>query len=225
MYVRVEISPGFLNRVWDLKLTKISGLSRALGVLFFFGVPIYNQNNLATLLNFSDLIKLSRFFGHDSDFKLVFGFGLIFSGLGRVRAWISRPVYNSDVRTKEFLQNQMHYFFIKYSDKLQANLVYFNFGVLSYCIWFKSNLSSHLLHYAEACYELTGPIFASLRPDNTASFEEMPQRWWAVGSIVSNLTGPRFKLQSYRSRNERDLLKFETFGAKCLQQQTNILFE
>ena len=52
----------------------------------------------------------------------------------RVRAWISRPVYNSDVRTKDLLQNQMHYFFMKYSDKLQADLVYFNFGVLSYCI-------------------------------------------------------------------------------------------
>ena len=87
MYVRVEIGPGFLSRVWDLKLTIISGLSLALGVLFFFfGVPKYNQNNLATLLNFSDLIKLSGFFGHDSDFKLVFGFGLIFSSLGRVRA-------------------------------------------------------------------------------------------------------------------------------------------
>ena len=63
MYVRVEIGPGFLSRVWDLKLTKISGLSPALGVLFFFGVPKYNQNNLATLLNFSDLIKLSGFLG------------------------------------------------------------------------------------------------------------------------------------------------------------------
>ena len=66
MYVRVEIGPGFLSRVWDLKLTKISGLSPALGVLFFcffFGVPKYNQNNLATLLNFSDLIKFSGFLG------------------------------------------------------------------------------------------------------------------------------------------------------------------
>ena len=65
MYVRVEIGPGFLRRVWDLKLKKISGLSPALGVLFFFffGVPKYNQNNLATLLNFSDLIKLSGFLG------------------------------------------------------------------------------------------------------------------------------------------------------------------
>ena len=67
MYVRVEIGPGFLSRVWDLKLTKISGLSPALGVLFFFffffGVPKYNQNNLATLLNFLDLIKLSGFLG------------------------------------------------------------------------------------------------------------------------------------------------------------------
>ena len=38
-----------------LKLTKISGLIRAWDVLFVLGAQKYNQNNLAKLLNFSDL--------------------------------------------------------------------------------------------------------------------------------------------------------------------------
>ena len=66
----------------------------------------------------------------------------------------------------------------------------------------KSNLSLYSLKYAEACNELAGPISASLRPDNTARFEEISQRWRAVGNIVSDLPGPRFELQT-RSRDER----------------------
>ena len=38
-----------------LKLTKISGLIRARDVLFVLSAQKSNQNNLATLLNFSDL--------------------------------------------------------------------------------------------------------------------------------------------------------------------------
>ena len=34
-------------------------------------------------------------------------------------------------------------------------------------------LLQSLLYEAEACNELAGPISASLRPDNTASFEEI----------------------------------------------------
>ena len=67
----------------------------------------------------------------------------------------------------------------------------------------KSNLSLYSLDYAEACNELAGPISASLRPGNTAPFEEMSQRWQAVGNTVSNLTGPRFEPQTSRSRDER----------------------
>ena len=52
-----------VSRVWLLgpssgsgqKLKKISGLIRAWDVLFVLGAQKYNQNNLATLLNFSDL--------------------------------------------------------------------------------------------------------------------------------------------------------------------------
>ena len=43
----------------------------------------------------------------------------------------------------------------------------------------------------------------SLRPGNTASFEEISQRRQAVGNIVSDLTGPRFKPQTSRSRDKR----------------------
>ena len=67
----------------------------------------------------------------------------------------------------------------------------------------KSNLSLYSLDYAEACNELAGPISASLRPGNTAPFEEMSQRRRAVGNSVSDLTGPRFEPQTSRSRDER----------------------
>ena len=40
-------------------------------------------------------------------------------------------------------------------------------------------------------------------PGNTAPFEEMSQRWRAVGNTVSDLTGPRFEPQTSRSRDER----------------------
>ena len=43
----------------------------------------------------------------------------------------------------------------------------------------------------------------SLRPTNTAFFEEMSQRWRVIGKIVSDLTGPRFEPQTCRSTDER----------------------
>ena len=48
----------------------------------------------------------------------------------------------------------------------------------------KSNLSLDLLCYAEACNEFEGPIFISLLPGNTDSFQEMSQQWRAVGNTV-----------------------------------------
>ena len=66
----------------------------------------------------------------------------------------------------------------------------------------KSNISLYLLYYAEACDELAGLIATSLRPGSTASFEEMSLRWRAVGSTVSNLTGPRFEPRTSHSRDE-----------------------
>ena len=58
-----------------LKLTKILGLIWAWDLIRVFGSQKFNQNNLATLLSFSDLIQLSGFFGLDLGFKLLFGFG------------------------------------------------------------------------------------------------------------------------------------------------------
>ena len=66
-----------------------------------------------------------------------------------------------------------------------------------------SSLSLYSLHYAEAYNEFAGPIFASLRQSNSASFEEMLQRWRAVGNIVFDLIGPRFEPQTSRYRDER----------------------
>ena len=51
--------------------------------------------------------------------------------------------------------------------------------------------------------ELTGPIFLSLSPSNTAPFKEMSQRWQAVGNTVPELTSHRFEPQTSRSRDER----------------------
>ena len=59
-----------------------------------------------------------------------------------------------------------------------------------------------MFHYTR-CNELTGPISASLHPGNTVPFEEMPQRWRAVGNTVSDLTPPRFEPQTSRSKDER----------------------
>ena len=67
----------------------------------------------------------------------------------------------------------------------------------------KSNLLLYSLHYAKACNELARPISASLRPRNTAPFEEMLQRWRSVGNTVSDLTGPRFEPLISSSRDER----------------------
>ena len=55
----------------------------------------------------------------------------------------------------------------------------------------------------EACNEFVGPISASLRPSNTASFEEMSKWWRTIGDSVPNLTSPRFEPQTSRSRDER----------------------
>ena len=55
MDIRVVSRAGLLESGSGLKLTKISGLIRAWDVLFVLGAQKYNKNNLATLLNFSDL--------------------------------------------------------------------------------------------------------------------------------------------------------------------------
>ena len=70
-------------------------------------------------------------------------------------------------------------------------------------IQIKSNLSLYSLDYAEACNELARPISASLRPGNTAPFEEMSLWWRFIGNTVSDLTGPRFEPQTSRFRDER----------------------
>ena len=67
----------------------------------------------------------------------------------------------------------------------------------------KSNLLLNWLYYAKASNELARPIPASFRPGNTSPFEKMLQRWRAVGSTVSDLTGRRFEPQTSRSRDER----------------------
>ena len=67
----------------------------------------------------------------------------------------------------------------------------------------KSNLSLYSLYYAEACNEFAGPISTLVRLSNTAPFEEMWQRWRAIGSTMSDLTGSRFEPLTFCSRDER----------------------
>ena len=76
------VGPGFSGRVrvwagFGPKVDKNFGLNSGLRriVLFVLRVQKNDQNNLAILLNFLYLTQLSGFFGHDLDFKLVFGFG------------------------------------------------------------------------------------------------------------------------------------------------------
>ena len=52
---RVVSRAGLFGSGSGLKFTKMSGLIRALDVLFAISAQKYNQNNLVTLLNFSDL--------------------------------------------------------------------------------------------------------------------------------------------------------------------------
>ena len=42
-----------------------------------------------------------------------------------------------------------------------------------------------------------------IAPCHIASFEEMLQKWRAVGNTVPDLTGPKFEPQTSRSRDER----------------------
>ena len=58
------------------------------------------------------------------------------------------------------------------------------------------------MYYAKACNEFAGLIFASLRPGNTAPFEEMLQRWRAVGNNVFSLTSLRFEPKISHFRHE-----------------------
>ena len=58
-----------------------------------------------------------------------------------------------------------------------------------------------LLHYANACNELAGPISTSLGPGNTSPFALL-QQWQAVCNTVLDLTVQRFEPQASRSRDE-----------------------
>ena len=70
------------------------------------------------------------------------------------------------------------------------------------------------------------PIYASSRPGNISSFEEMSQGRQAVGSTVSDLNCPRFKLQTSRPRDERftaqptDRYRFSRYDLK--DEQLNL---
>ena len=68
-----------------------------------------------------------------------------------------------------------------------------------------SNLSLYSLHYAEACNELARPIFASLLPGSTAPFEEMLQRWRAVGNTVFGLTRGGVEDTTFKAKDSKKI--------------------
>ena len=59
------------------------------------------------------------------------------------------------------------------------------------------------LNYAETCNRFGGHL-RIIAPWRHSSFQSysMSQRWQAVGIAVSDLIGPRFEPQIYRSRDE-----------------------
>ena len=72
------------------------------------------------------------------------------------------------------------------------------------------------MYYAEARIEFAGPVSASLRQNNRASFEEISKRWQAVGNTASSLTAPRFEPQTSRSKDERVIPLNQLAVAKVL---------
>ena len=66
----------------------------------------------------------------------------------------------------------------------------------------KSNFLLYSLNYAEACNEFEGPILKSLRPGNTATFEENVTAVASRRQHFVNLIGPRFEPQTFCSRDE-----------------------
>ena len=66
--------------------------------------------------------------------------------------------------------------------------------------WWRKIFSTRNLEvrYFQITTEFARPASASLRPGDTASFEEMSQQWRAVGNTVSNLANPRFEHQTSR---------------------------
>ena len=84
----------------------------------------------------------------------------------------------------------------------------FLFLVYSFLFAISYLFTNQICHYTRSITpkrvdnEFAVLISASLRPGNTAPFEEMPQQRRAVGTTVSELPGPRFELQTFRTRDE-----------------------
>ena len=94
------------------------------------------------------------------------------------------------------------------------------------------------MYYPEMCNEFAGPVSASLHPGLKVPFEEMLQRWRAVGKIAFELAGPIFEVQNSRSRNKRVTIRsinrfglircFTTFRAsknKNTECSTKLMFK
>ena len=74
------------------------------------------------------------------------------------------------------------------------------YNVHDYC---RTNQIKYFNILTEACNEIAGPTSASLCPGSTALYEEMSQRWRAIGNTASDLTDLRFEPQTSRSRDDQ----------------------
>ena len=68
--------------------------------------------------------------------------------------------------------------------------------VIACGLWFGSPPIKNLVY-------AYGPNFLSWRPGSTTPFEEILQWWQVVGNTAPDVTGPRFKTQTFRSKDKR----------------------
>ena len=94
----------------------------------------------------------------------------------------------------------------KQSTTLQEGMINptnpFSYRIVGIFFQINSNLSLHSRYYAEVCYELTGPIFVSLRMQAIQLKKKILLLRQVVGNTVSDLTGPRLEPHISRSRYE-----------------------
>ena len=80
-------------------------------------------------------------------------------------------------------------------------------------------MSNQIFHYTRCTmrsgWGACGVHLHVIAPGNTAFFEEISQRWRAVGNTESNLTGPRFESLTSHSRDECVIFYSTNYNVYC----------
>ena len=80
---------------------------------------------------------------------------------------------------------------------------YYNMQPIIHVVYESNQMFHYIpLYYAKACNEFEEPISTSSPSDNIVLFQEMLQRWRAVGNTVSDLTDQKFGPQTFRPIDE-----------------------